>query len=574
MDYEPIPCEMGLVRTATENEGLRSQLFPELFTQPEMREMCEFLIANDWKFGWNDLHYAKEMSEDARLAVHVWSAIPPIEEKSIPAVMAQQRNWWARKKLNDLHKQIAATWTDELKDRPETKAEREKLQTMADKLSMDLANSAGKGVAIGRSASDFLENLFSSKDPGCVKTGFSPLDGDKGGLRRGNMHLWCAPTGHGKSTTMSCLAMDMARLGSKVCFWSGEMSVKDILARMCSRHGRKTEELPDTRSSAFLHHGDDADMQERQKKAHESLWREIRKAGGHLEIWTSAEPPTMMELMGRAFKEKADVLFIDYLSLLAGIGDEKYQWALMGEAVANGQHFCQRTGLVAVVGAQWSIKDGRTRYSEAPMEHVPYCYYYVLPRKQQIAPKATHADQKENADAGFLVDRRDGAGDRNIYHEDDGTVTAVVKSAKSRDERPIEMPIRLDFAYSHMELNGVGTAEAVDSMDEMSRYAGKSLSKDKPAKKEKPDWENSPNEGMCRYLKKSLDRKKHYAWEAIWDSLEKEFLQRTKEETAECLKWLGWEDTGRKTYENKRCNGWFHVGTTEKDGVETVETSV
>ena len=373
-ELDVLERESRLLCTACEQPELRKELYQELFYLEGFADALAFQEKTDWHWGWKDLPLLDGQTEKASYYLGLVKWVEPLPDWR-PVLKAQKR-LIARLAKEEIHKDIAETYANGL----DLEGAAKRRSELEDRLSL-LASDKEKTEASLKY--DMLEPFFKETEErrgtGVLPTGYAELDGEAGGLRKGNAILWCAPTGDGKTTSMLNLALNCALRGSRTVFWSGEQTKEDLAARIAGMWTAMKWDDP-VEYWRFMHFSSD-ESKDAFFKATGEIGEAVASGGGSLELWTPEEKPSASSSVNHG--KDVDLVFCDYLSLFGGLGMEDKQWAKMGDAVAVIQSFCRRTGLVAVIGAQWHEKEARPRYTEGAMEHAPYVYWYVLPRSRE-----------------------------------------------------------------------------------------------------------------------------------------------------------------------------------------------
>lgn len=88
-----------------------------------------------------------------------------------------------------------------------------------------------------------MESLRANRGGG-IKTGFNGIDEILGALMPGNMSVWGAQTGVGKTALMLTIANNLAQRGKKIAFFSLEMQDEELLGRLTSMFERLAYQAP------------------------------------------------------------------------------------------------------------------------------------------------------------------------------------------------------------------------------------------------------------------------------------------------------------------------------------------
>lgn len=114
--------------------------------------------------------------------------------------------------------------------------------------------------------------------------------------------------------------------------------------------------------------------------------RKIEQAGGRYTTFKPRSDMSMEEIMSAVHSLNGDVTYIDYISLLKGVGGDD-AWQKLGEVARFGKIYAEMHNRVVVLLAQVS-EEGRLRYSQAVKEHASLLWSFVA--------------SKESKDNGYL----------------------------------------------------------------------------------------------------------------------------------------------------------------------------
>jgi KaiC/GvpD/RAD55 family RecA-like ATPase len=158
---------------------------------------------------------------------------------------------------------------------------------------------------------DYLTDLARQGEP--IKTGFNLLDAKLGGgLRAGGLYILGAPPAEGKTTYALQMAAQMAEAGYKCVFFSLEMAQVELTARLISSILYKANKHSQLSEADILDRGRKVLFDEPQ-----TIAAGIEKIGDNLQVYESAfnfGPDKMQRIIQDS---EADVVFIDYLQIMA-----------------------------------------------------------------------------------------------------------------------------------------------------------------------------------------------------------------------------------------------------------------
>lgn len=212
------------------------------------------------------------------------------------------------------------------------------------------------------------EQLFGEEDDNVIPTGFRTWDDRNGGFFRSSLVVLGGASGAGKSILMNQLGGNQAQMGYHVDMVPLEMATKEMVARTMSSQSNKDS------IEIILRKLSDADKElvfKRMKRFN----RRIAKAGGRMNVFKPRTDMTMEEIMSALHALGSDITYIDYISLLAGVGGDD-AWQKLGEVARFGKIFAEIHNRVVVLLAQVS-EEGKIRYSQAVKEHASVAWTFV-----------------------------------------------------------------------------------------------------------------------------------------------------------------------------------------------------
>lgn len=109
--------------------------------------------------------------------------------------------------------------------------------------------------------------------------------------------------------------------------------------------------------------------------------RRIEQAGGKYTIFKPRSDMSMEEIMSAMHSLNADVNYIDYISLLKGVGGDD-AWQKLGEVARFGKIYAEMHNRVVVLMAQVS-EEGKVRYSQAIKEHASLGWVFVASKESK-----------------------------------------------------------------------------------------------------------------------------------------------------------------------------------------------
>ncbi|MDD0814269.1 DnaB-like helicase C-terminal domain-containing protein [Curvibacter sp. HBC28] len=203
-----------------------------------------------------------------------------------------------------------------------------------------------------------LQDLSEGRNP-AIPTGISGLDGLlNGGLRRGEVLVLGARPKHGKTALALALARNMARNYS-VLFLSQEMAISQLMHRHTAAMG------PFDLGRILAARPEDKEM-----------WTAVSDAAhrlGQLNIHHDEQGAlTLMEIRRKVMKVRRerglDVLFVDFLQLMAGAGDENRNREL--DIIVNGIKAMSMDLQIATVVLSQMSRKADEHYGPPLMTHL------------------------------------------------------------------------------------------------------------------------------------------------------------------------------------------------------------
>lgn len=221
------------------------------------------------------------------------------------------------------------------------------------------------------------ELIYSENNDQVIPTGFSDFDDQNGGFFRGSLQGIAANTGGGKSLLCNALAINQSRLGYKIVLVPLEMAVDQMLARtMSSETGYNSIDI-------FLRKLATGEKDDAFKKMRR-LNKEIASKNGRYTIFKPREDMTMEQLLAAVHSFGADVIYIDYLNLLAGVSDSEDSWRKLGNAARYAKVYAENNNKVVVILTQVN-DEGAVRYSRAVVEHCNGFWTFVTTKESREA---------------------------------------------------------------------------------------------------------------------------------------------------------------------------------------------
>ena len=212
------------------------------------------------------------------------------------------------------------------------------------------------------------EQLFGEEQDNVIPTGFQTWDQRNGGFFRGSLIILGGSSGAGKSILANQLTGNQAQMGYHVDMVPLEMSTTEMISRTMSSQSRVDS------IDIILRKLSDVDKELVYKRM-KRFNRRIAKADGRLNVFKPRTDMSMEEIMSALHALGSDITYIDYISLLAGVGGDD-AWQKLGEVARFGKIFAEIHNRVVVLLAQVS-EEGKIRYSQAIKEHASVAWTFT-----------------------------------------------------------------------------------------------------------------------------------------------------------------------------------------------------
>lgn len=291
------------------------------------------------------------------------------------------------------------------------------------------------------------EMIYGEDTDQCIPTGFKTFDDVNGGFFRGSLVVLGSTSGGGKSLIANQLNMNQARMGYKSLMVPLEMTVQENFARTISN-------LANLNPTDVLLKRIASGEQDLAWKRMKRLDREIASKNGRMTLFKPKEDLTMESLMSAIHSFNSDVVYIDYIGLLAGAdGDD--QWRKLGQIARFGKIYAEMHNKVVVLLCQLS-DEGKVRYSQAIKEHASLAWVWVA--------------TKDSREKGFMN----------------------VELLKARNQNMSPFTLKID--YAHMRVSDLEPQEMENLKKEQEQKSRQSSNKSddgfKPKKKVDMDNES------------------------------------------------------------------------------------
>lgn len=215
---------------------------------------------------------------------------------------------------------------------------------------------------VGNNSRDMVKSLlFDENTDDTIPTGIKPFDEQSGGLMRGSLVTIGATSGGGKSLVGTTqMAINMATMGYKVVVVPLEMSKIEMTSRFIANRAG----LDVTR---ILQHRLATGEKEHAYNVYMKWVKRIEKRGGRLTVFKPEEDLSIEEVFAAVNAFDADVVLIDYISLLKG-ADSDDAWQKLGAMARLAKINAEATHRVNILLCQVS-EEGKVRYARSISEH-------------------------------------------------------------------------------------------------------------------------------------------------------------------------------------------------------------
>lgn len=247
--------------------------------------------------------------------------------------------------------------------------------------------------------------LYSEDDDQLIPTGFKAWDNNNGGFQRGALVILAGSTGAGKSQNAVQLSLNQVKAGYKALLVPLEMSKEAITIRTLAN-------ISGIDSLKILKKDLATDEKEFIENAHTKFNARAAKRGGRLTVFKPGSDITIEALMAAIHSYNADIIYIDYISLLSG-ADSDDQWRKLGAIARYAAVYADIHNKVVVLLCQVN-EEGRIKYSQTIKEHAAVMWSFVA--------------SKESKEQGYLK--------------------YIVDKSRNQDGRPFSM--KIDYALSRI----------------------------------------------------------------------------------------------------------------------------
>lgn len=210
--------------------------------------------------------------------------------------------------------------------------------------------------------------LYGENNDHFIPTGFKTFDDRNGGIPRNGLFIIGGGSGSGKSHMITSLGHNQALAGYRIGVVPLEMSREEMLTRKLSLVGG----VDSLRIARKMLTSEEKDLiWDRYQK----FKRKLEHSGGQIQVFNPDGDLRIEEATAALEVFRPDIIYIDYIGLLAG-ADGEDQWRQLGKMARYGKIWAGKNNRVMALAAQVS-EDGRLRYSQAMKEHASLAWSFV-----------------------------------------------------------------------------------------------------------------------------------------------------------------------------------------------------
>lgn len=196
-----------------------------------------------------------------------------------------------------------------------------------------------------------------------IPTGFMSIDAQQGGLGRGRVYTFGAPSGGGKSVLTNTVAVNMYKKANKsVGFFSFEMNREECMLRTQANITR----IPADR---FQLKKLSPDERKKSDKIFAQFLAHGEKNGCRLDYHCPSRDINMSELLVMAENLNYDVVVCDYINLMAPLDPKAKMWENIGEAFRIGKRWAEKTQKILIMVVQIDEETGGIKYAKSIKHH-------------------------------------------------------------------------------------------------------------------------------------------------------------------------------------------------------------
>jgi predicted ATP-dependent serine protease len=218
------------------------------------------------------------------------------------------------------------------------------------------------------------ELIYGEENDDVIPTGIPEFDRESGGFLRGSLVTIGANSGGGKSISANHIAKSMAERGFKVVVVPLEMSKVEMTARIIAS-------IAELDSISILQRRLAKGEKEKAIASYEKWVKRTKKRGGRLTVFKPEGDVGIEDIFTALATLDADVVIVDYISLLAGTdGDDS--WRQLGAIARKAKINAEATKRVNILLCQIN-DDGKVRYARSISEHSSASFVWVTSKDER-----------------------------------------------------------------------------------------------------------------------------------------------------------------------------------------------
>jgi replicative DNA helicase len=211
------------------------------------------------------------------------------------------------------------------------------------------------------------KELEESNDNNIIPTGFYEFDKRTGGIRRGNVLVLASVPGGGKSAMAFQMAIYQYIMGFNVCFVSYEMESSELKYRLYANLSK-------------VNHSE-INMKRLSKSKKEIIltrykeWLQGTPNTNIFTLWHPTRELTIPQIVAEIKSKNYDMVYIDYLSLLAQ-NPKKQMWENLGDHTRAAKLAASNLDAGCVVLAQYDDESNKIKYSKAIIANADFVWVW------------------------------------------------------------------------------------------------------------------------------------------------------------------------------------------------------
>lgn len=388
-----VKVEMRVIRTMTRAKSkganlLLSSLSPECFYYPPAKEAYERLTklvkTRTEVPTWEELLHDPVIAEDNRIALQKFKRphykTADEAKKAISTLdkyrKIRQLYFMSERNIKALHGQNVDV--DELVDQNSDVLARSR--TMSNKEDYFFHFGTGNNV------DGLIKRVLKGETASYIATGFHTFDAINHGIPNRSLTILAGATSAGKSTLAQQLSRNVAEQGRRVCYIPLEMD-EDEMAQRRLANLSDTPLHKITLPEKYLNKAESRAI----FKAYRKYVLGLEKLGAVETYFPPPEDMTIEELLMLMKPYGYDMIIIDYIGLLKGVGGDA-AWQKLGDAARFAKIFAKNNDCRVVLCAQLS-DEGQIRYSKAVREHANIMWAWT--RNEDQDDNIVYIDQQK-----------------------------------------------------------------------------------------------------------------------------------------------------------------------------------